>query len=138
MSNGIGALKSAMLSQPVVRSAIVSVGSDPGLARAVLDRIRELLSIEVDPTKLHPFDAAVATYLLVLGEANLNSLREALGAVEQCDLPNLFWAYAAYGLLTPRVESVDTVTLGASGEAHQPPSQGSPQDPPRIVGTWAG
>ncbi len=55
MSNGIGALKSAMLSQPVVRSAIVSVGSDPGLARAVLDRIRELLSIEVDPTKLHPF-----------------------------------------------------------------------------------
>jgi hypothetical protein len=125
LSNNIAALRYAVFGIPVVQQAIGVIRGDTRLADAVVERVRALLCTGSEPDQMHRYDAAIATYLLVLGETNLDGVRRAMDSVHEAALRNLFWTYAVAGSLGGR--SPDSSTESVSGlEWGALPSDASP------------
>lgn len=68
------------------------IASDRYYGEHLVERVGELLDMEVDRQRRHPFDHAIALYLLVLSQTDVQLLGEALQPVRRSRLPNLWFA----------------------------------------------
>jgi len=76
----------------VTQRLIRTVASDRYYGKHLVARIGELLDMEVDRQRRHPLDHAIALYLLVLSQTDVQLLDEALQRVRGSRLPNLWFA----------------------------------------------
>jgi len=115
---------------------ILYVRADASHAARIVDEVAELLQVDTDPAELHPYDAAIAAYLLVLEASNLEALKCALGLVRNAHPPNLWWTYRAYNhllLLLPRETTMRSPAEFASyveGEAGRARFEGASEETP--------
>ncbi len=69
------------------------ISANPDLAEHVTSRIEALVGIETDPEVLHLYDHAIAVYLFILSESNVEEFLRAWEKVKEKRLTNLWWAY---------------------------------------------
>lgn len=69
------------------------ISADLDLAGHVTSRIDALIDFEADREALHPYDHAIAAYLYILSESNINEFLRAWEKVKEKRLSNLWWAY---------------------------------------------
>ena len=112
ITNTVNSLRDLLLSSPAVANGVRLAQSDIELATLVLKRMQKLLTsglAGITERYRHPYDVALATYLLVLHQSNAEAFEAALESVRGSALPNLFWAYAMYNLLAWRASKTDEV-----------------------------
>lgn len=104
------------IDNPDFHRALEELRSQPRAPEEVLTRLNDLLAAEVDDDRRHPWDVAVAAYLFVLEQlGDRKALDQALNAVRESTLKNLFWAnavhnYLARDVVTGTPSTVDDIT----------------------------
>ena len=81
---------------------------DNEVAHQVGQHVDDLLLKQTDPKLLHPFDKAVAAYLLILHDSNVHELVQSLKVVYDGRPPNLWWTYRIYNHLLALLPAATT------------------------------
>ncbi|MBU1937020.1 hypothetical protein KKG05_06435 [bacterium] len=90
-ANHINIILTRLESDENVQNLVNQARSDTDIVNAIAERIKKLLPKSEEPTKLHPYDHSIATYLYVLSKSDIDTFREIKDVVYTSYHPGLWW-----------------------------------------------
>jgi hypothetical protein len=80
-------------SNVVIRSFINDVRIDTEGSKDVFQRIKRLIAVQYDKNISHPYDDAIAVYLLILSKTSVDNFINATNEITTKKISNLYWTY---------------------------------------------
>lgn len=79
----------------------------------VKNRIRTIINLKNDVTKLHKYDVAIASYLLLILELSIDEAHEGYKIIESKNFPNLWWANFVLADIKTKLPKTENVTTSS-------------------------